>query len=209
MTRAASQGSAGGAATRGCPSCFLLILLVPPDEEEEKEEEEEDQNFFLLWPRSSSTTAVECPWLVSLVQCLRSLPNVCRQAYVCIMDGMDQKDSAQCARRRLRLWHTQSWFCWCCTSRCVPSCFRQAPDARHHGRYEPEGLFRALRFRQWHVQGSFCWYFAPRAVFLPWFSRPDAQHHGRHEPEGQLCCEMVVVIPVVPQRLISRSCRPR
>ena len=37
---------------------------------------------------------------------------------------------------------------------------------------------------------------------LPWFSGPDALHHGRYEPEGQLCGEMVVVIPVVPQRLI-------
>ena len=66
-----------------------------------------------------------------------------------------------------------------------------------------EGLLCARRrFWQWHVQGSFCWYFTPRAVFLPWFSGPDARHHGRYEPEGQLCGEMVVVIPVVAQRLI-------
>ena len=56
-----------------------------------------------------------------------------------IMDGMDQNDSIPFARRRFRLWHMQCWFCWYCTSRCVPSCFRQASDARHHGRYEPEG----------------------------------------------------------------------
>ena len=49
------------------------------------------------------------------------------------------------------------------------------PDARHHGRYEPEGLFRARRFWQWHVQGSFHWYFTPCAVFLPWLSSPDAR----------------------------------
>ena len=52
------------------------------------------------------------------------------------------------------------------------------------------------------MQGSFCWYFAPRAVFLPWLAGPDAQHHGRYEPEGPSRGEMVVVIPVVPQRLI-------
>ena len=45
-----------------------------------------------------------------------------------------------------------------------------------YGRYDPEGLFRALQF--WHVQGSFCRYFAPRAVFLPWFSGPDAVSAG-------------------------------
>ena len=56
-----------------------------------------------------------------------------------IMAGMNQKDSIHCARGRLRQWHMQGWFCWCCTSRCVPSCSRQSPDAQHHGRYEPEG----------------------------------------------------------------------
>ena len=36
------------------------------EEKEEKVEEEEDsQNLFLLWPRSSSTTAVVCPWPVT------------------------------------------------------------------------------------------------------------------------------------------------
>ena len=33
-----------------------------------------------------------------------------------------------------------SWFR--CTSRCVPSCRRQATDACHHGRYGPEGAVR-------------------------------------------------------------------
>ena len=68
------------------------------------------------------------------------------------------------ARRRLQQWLMQGWFCWYCTSRCVPSCCRQAPDARHHGRYGLERIFRAFRFRQCLVQGSFCWYFTPRAV---------------------------------------------
>ena len=85
------------------------------------------------------------------------------------------------------------WFCWCCTSRCFPSCCRQAPDAWHHGRSGPEGTFHALRFPQWHVQGSFCWCFTPRAVFLQWLSGSDALHHGRYGREGQLCGEMVVV----------------
>ena len=56
-----------------------------------------------------------------------------------IMDGMDHNDSIPFARRRLRLWQMQCWFYWYCTSRCVPSCFRQASDAPHHGRYGPEG----------------------------------------------------------------------
>ena len=30
----------------------------------------------------------------------------------------------------------------------------------------------------------------------------DAPHHGRYAPEGQLCCEIVVDIPFVPQKLI-------
>ena len=44
------------------------------------------------------------------------------------------------ACRRQRQWHVQGWFCWWrCTSRCVPFDCRQAQDARHHGRYGPEG----------------------------------------------------------------------
>ena len=45
------------------------------------------------------------------------------------MDGLDQNDSIHCARRRLWLRHMQSWFCWYCILRCVPSCYRLAPDA--------------------------------------------------------------------------------
>ena len=37
------------------------------------------------------------------------------------------------------------------------------PDARHHGRYEPEGLFRAL-IPAVACTGSFCWYFTPVVV---------------------------------------------
>ena len=43
-------------------------------------------------------------------------------------------------------------FYWYCTSRCVPSCFRQASDARHHDRYEPEGQL-CVAWRR----GSFPW----------------------------------------------------
>ena len=35
------------------------------------------------------------------------------------------------------------------------------------------------------------------------FQAQDAPHHGRYAPGGQLCGEMVVVVPLVPQRLIS------
>ena len=43
-----------------------------------------------------------------------------------IMAGMTQRDSFR-------------WFCWYCTSRCVPSCRLQARDAWHHGRFGPAG----------------------------------------------------------------------
>ena len=56
-----------------------------------------------------------------------------------VMDGMDQNDSLPVARRRSWSSHMQCWFYWYCTSHCVPSCFRQASDVRHHGWYEPEG----------------------------------------------------------------------
>ena len=75
-----------------------------------------------------------------------------------IIVGMDQKDFLHRARRQLWQWHMLGWFYWYCTSRCVPSCFRQASDARHHGRCEPKGQLCALRSRQWLVQGSFCWW---------------------------------------------------
>ena len=52
-----------------------------------------------------------------------------------ILVGMDQKDSyaarLRSAHRRLRHWHGRGWFCWFDTVRAV---FRQAHDARHHGR---------------------------------------------------------------------------
>ena len=65
-------------------------------------------------------------------------------------------------------------------------CFA-GPDARHHGRYEPELPFRAHRLRQWHVQSWYYWFLHLAMCFLPWFAGPDARHHGRYEPEGQYC----------------------
>ena len=56
---------------------------------------------------------------------------VVRPKMLRIMAGMHQEDS-----------YAVDWFCWYCTSRCVPSCCRQAPDACHHGRYGPEGALR-------------------------------------------------------------------
>ena len=99
--------------------------------QEEKEEKEEDSPIlFLLWPRSSSTTAVVCSWLVTLVQFSAfavSLSFVGRSVLPGIMDGMDQYNSFHLARRRPRHWLMLGWFFWNFTSRCVPSCCRQAP----------------------------------------------------------------------------------
>ena len=58
-----------------------------------------------------------------------------------IIVGMNLKDFFHCARRRLRQWHTQGWFCWL-LSRCVPSMLSSGPDARHHCRYGPDGQLR-------------------------------------------------------------------
>ena len=117
------------------------------EEEEEEEEEEDSQNLFLSWPRSSSTAAVVCPWLVTLVQCLRSVLFVCRQAYAASMDGTDQKDSTHRALvvdsgSDQKDSYAVGWFCWYSTSHCVPFRCRQAHDACHHGRYGPEGALR-------------------------------------------------------------------
>ena len=76
------------------------------------------------------------------------------------MDGVDKIYSI-CARRRPWQWLMLGWFCWYCTSRCVPFRCRQAQDAPHHGRYDSEGQFFA----------GFAG-FAPRAVFLPVVYRP-------------------------------------
>ena len=81
-----------------------------------------------------------------------------------------------------------SSLCWCCSSRCVPSCGRQAPDAWHHGRYAPEGLFRAL------IPAVIC----ARLVLLVfrlalcslWLSA--GPRAGRYGPEAQLCSWLVL-----------------
>ena len=63
------------------------------------------------------------------------------------------------AHCRLRQRHAGDDF-----SRCVSFCGRHAQDARHLGRYEPEGQYVARRlFRQWH--GWFAGYVAPCVVF--------------------------------------------
>ena len=49
----------------------------------------------------------------------------------------------------------------------------QAHDARHHGRYEPDGHSRALRRqRQLHAQGWFIGYVTPRPCSLWSVGRP-------------------------------------
>ena len=60
-----------------------------------------------------------------------SLYVVVRPKMLRIMAGMNQMDS-----------YAVGWFCWYCTSRCVPSCRRQATDACHHVRCGPEGAVR-------------------------------------------------------------------
>ena len=72
-------------------------------------------------------------------------------------------------------------------------------------KYIPRVWCAHRRLWQWHVQGWFCWYVTPRAVFLPWFlstGPPLGLLHGWFGPEEQLRFEMVVVIPVIAQRLI-------
>ena len=92
------------------------------------------------------------------------------------MVGMDQNDSIQCAHPRLQLWHMQSWYCWCCTSRCVPVSCRQAQDAPHHGRYGSEGqLWLVLLVRYYSCCVPSCR-----------LQARDARHRGRYGPEGQL-----------------------
>ena len=74
-----------------------------------KEEEEETSS---RWPRSSSTTAVLCPWLVLLFWCSsRCIPFVCRQDSVARHYGRygPERQYSSCARRRFR--HMQGWFC--------------------------------------------------------------------------------------------------
>ena len=73
------------------------------DEEKEKEEEEETSSRSLLsWPRSLSTTAVVCPWLVLLSWCFsRCIPFVCRQDSAARQHGRYGPE-LQYSRRRFR-----------------------------------------------------------------------------------------------------------
>ena len=79
-----------------------------------------------------------------------------------IIAGMDQYDSFLVARRRPRHWPVPGWFCRYCTSRCVLLRCRQAQDAPHRGRYDPEEQL-LLGFSG----------IAPRAVFLLVVYRPE------------------------------------
>ena len=66
----------------------------------------------LRWPRSSSTTAVVCPWLVLLFWCSsRCILFVCRQDSAARHYGRygPERQYSSCARRRFR--HMQGWFC--------------------------------------------------------------------------------------------------
>ena len=70
----------------------------------------------------------------------------------------------------------------------LPRAPRPRPVARHHGRYEPEGLLRAhRRQRQLRGQGWFYWLRYTSCVFplVCWQAR-DVRHHGRYGPEGLL-----------------------
>ena len=95
------------------------------------------------------------------------------------------------------------------SSRCVPFGCRQAPDARHHGRYGPEGLV--------------CWFFSMLLALcsLLCLQAQDARLHGRLGPQdswsltgavlGQgflhaRCCAMCGVLVQTVQYWRFRSC---
>ena len=76
------------------------------------------------------------------------------------------------------------------SSRCVPFGCRPAQDARHHGRYQPEGLLRG----EMPFSSSFPAVACARLVLLVLLlalcslllsTGPDDRHHGRYGPEGQ------------------------
>ena len=150
------EGSAAGVSHAPADQEDHLPALAQGGQEEKEEEEEEEasQNFFLSWPRSSSTTAVTFPMLVSLVQCSRCVLFACRQAK--LLDIMDEylRSSSTLAVACAELVLLVFLF----SSRWVPFRCRLAQDAPHHGRHATKGQLCALRSRQWHVQGSFCWY---------------------------------------------------
>ena len=92
----------------------------------------------------------------------------------------------------------------------------QARDARHHGRYGPEGISR-------HVQGLVCSYLTMSlALCSSWLSQAqDARLHGRHGPQDSLeltgaflgqgflharCCATCGVLVQTVQYWRFRSC---
>ena len=77
------------------------------------------------------------------------------------------------AGRRQWQWYVHGLFFWCCSSRCVPSFGRQAQDARHLGRYEPEGQLSVA-----------CAWMLSRSV--PFYCR-QARVAGNHAPLGPFC----------------------
>ena len=116
---AAGQGGeeGGGPLAGGPPQARAQcrwLLLVSEDEEEE-EEKETSSRPLLFRPRSSSTSAVLCASVVTLVQCLRSVTFVCRQA------GREGQLCCGCARRRLQQLHVPCWFYWCAVRAVFPS----------------------------------------------------------------------------------------
>ena len=132
-----------------------LLVLFWAEEEEEEEEEEDSRNLFLLWPRSSSTTAVVCPRLVTLVHAYAVSPSfVSTPTLLGIMDGMDQKDSTH----RALVVDSGSSMCragFACISRAVFLYVVVRPIV--NGWYAPKGQL---------CSGSFAG-IAPRAGFLP------------------------------------------
>ena len=79
----------------------------------------------------------------------------------------------------------QGSFCWYFHLALSSLLWFAGPDARHHGRYQPEGLLRAHR-RQWQLQGQrwFYWLRYTSCVFpLACRHARDVRHHGRYGPE--------------------------
>ena len=92
---------------------------------------------------------------------------------LCIMARMVQKDSCSSMARLVLLVTVHLALCF------LP-CL-QARDARHHGRYGPEGFVR-------HVQGLVCWVLTMSlALCSSWLSQAqDVRHHGRHGPQDSV-----------------------
>ena len=92
-----------------------------------------------------------------------------------------------CGRACRRFWQ---WYvlCWFYNSRCVPFSCRQALDAWHHGRCEPEGQLRG----NYIVDSGSGMYFSgysgvmlsSRCVPFCCLQAQDARHHVRYVSEG-------------------------